>query len=92
MLRRIASTVLPTRWGVFRILGFEQTTGNGDQFSGHGAIEIRPPEFRRALKRPILVQDDALVHEGSPWQKVREADVRTTVFGEIHHWRTHVLR
>src|SRR3954453_6825813 len=29
MLRRIASTVLPTRWGVFRMLGFEQTTGNG---------------------------------------------------------------
>lgn len=31
MLRRIASTVLPTYWGVFRILGFEQTTGNGGQ-------------------------------------------------------------
>jgi GTP cyclohydrolase II len=29
MLRPIASTVLPTRWGVFRMLGFEQTTGNG---------------------------------------------------------------
>jgi GTP cyclohydrolase II len=29
MLRRIASTVLPSRWGVFRMLGFEQTAGNG---------------------------------------------------------------
>jgi GTP cyclohydrolase II len=29
MLRRIASTVLPTRWGIFRTLGFEQTPGNG---------------------------------------------------------------
>ncbi|HEX4809424.1 MAG TPA: GTP cyclohydrolase II [Bryobacteraceae bacterium] len=29
MLRRIVSTVLPTHWGVFRMLGFEQTTGNG---------------------------------------------------------------
>jgi GTP cyclohydrolase II len=27
----VASTVLPTRWGVFRMLGFEQTTLNGGE-------------------------------------------------------------
>src|SRR5262245_56643457 len=29
-LRRVASTRMPTRWGVFRALEFERAAGNGD--------------------------------------------------------------
>ena len=81
-----------------RPTGFEtaqrvvQTAGNGDKFGRHGAIEVRPPELCRPLKRPILVEDDALIDQGRPRQKVRETGIRTAIFGEIHHERTQVLR
>ena len=81
-----------------RPTGFEtaqrivQTAGDGDKFGWHGAIEIRPPELCCSLKRPILVQDDTLIDQRSPGQEVGEASVRTTVFGEVHHDRTHELR
>ena len=81
-----------------RPTGFEttqrvvQTTGNGDKFGWHGAIEIRSAKLCRPLKRAVLVEDDALIDEGSPWQKIRETRIRTAIFGEVHHERTHVLR
>ena len=59
-----------------RPTGFEttqrvvQTAGNGDEFGRHGAIEIRPPELCCPLKRPILVEDDPLIDQGSPGQEV----------------------
>ena len=81
-----------------RPTGFEtaqrivQTAGDSDEFGGNGAIEIRSPEFCRPLKRAVLVQDNALIDEGSPRQKVGETRIRTAIFGKVHHDRTHVLR
>ena len=81
-----------------RPTGFEtaqrivQATGNGDEFGWHGAIEVRPPEFCRPLKRAVLVEDNALIDEGSPRQKVSKTRIRTAIFGEIHHGRAHELR
>ena len=69
-----------------------ETAGNGDEFGRHRAIEIRSPKFRRALKRPILVQDDALIDQCRPRQKIGETGVRTAIFGEVHHRSTHGLR
>jgi hypothetical protein len=81
-----------------RPTGFEtaqrivQTAGNGHEFGRHRAIEVRPPEFCCALKRAVLVQDDAFIHKGSPRQKIRQTRVRTAIFGKVHHERAHVLR
>ena len=81
-----------------RPTGFEttqrvvQTTGDGDEFGWHGAIEVRSPEFCRPLKRPVLVEDDPLIDKGRPRQKVGKTRIGTAVFGEVHHERAHVLR
>ena len=81
-----------------RPTGFEttqrivQTAGYSDKFGWHGAIEIRPPELCSPLKRAVLVEDNALIDEGSPRQKVRETRIRPAIFGEVHHDRTHELR
>jgi hypothetical protein len=69
-----------------------KATSDGHEFSRHGAIEVRTPKFCRALKRPILVEDDAFIDQGSPRQKVGETSIGTAVFGEIHHDEAHVLR
>jgi hypothetical protein len=47
-----------------------EATGNGDKFGWHGAIEIRPPELCCPLKRAVLVEDNALIGEGSPRQEI----------------------
>jgi hypothetical protein len=52
-----------------------QTTGDRDKFSWHRAIEVGSTELRRPLERAILVQDDALVDEGSPRQEIRKTGI-----------------
>jgi hypothetical protein len=51
--------------------GVVQTTGDGDELGRDRAIEIRSAKICCPLKRAILVQDDALVHKGSPWNSAR---------------------
>ena len=69
-----------------------ETAGNSNEFGRHGAIEVRSPKLCRALKRPILVQDDTLVDESGPRQKIGEPCIGTAVFGEVHHSSAHALR
>ena len=52
--------------------GVVQAAGDADQFGRHRAVEIRPPKLCRALKRAILVEDDALVDQSGPGQEIRE--------------------
>ncbi|MBA7673857.1 hypothetical protein ES703_82063 [subsurface metagenome] len=72
--------------------GIVQAPGDGDEFGRHSAVEIRSSKLRRPLKGAVLVQDNALVDKSSPRQEVRQAHIRGTVFGKIHHGRTHVER
>ena len=62
-----------------------QPAGDADEFGRHGGIQIRPPKFCRALKRAILVEDDALVDQSGPGQEVRKLRGRAPIFGEVHH-------
>ena len=59
--------------------GVIQTAGDGNEFGGNGAIEIRSAESCRPLKRPILVEDDPLIDKGRPRQKIGEAGIGTAV-------------
>src|SRR5450432_95304 len=62
-----------------------QSSGDADEFGRHGGIQIRSPKFCSTLKRAILVEDDSLVDQGSPGQKVRELGGRAPIFPEVHH-------
>jgi hypothetical protein len=57
--------------------------GGADQFGRRGAVEIGTTEARCALKRTVLVQNDAPRDEGGPGQVVGEADGAVAVFGEV---------
>ena len=62
-----------------------QSPGDADQFGRHGGIQIRPPKLRRALKRAVLVEDDALVDQSGPGQEIRQLRGRAPIFSEVHH-------
>ncbi len=72
--------------------GIVQAPGDGNEFGRYRAVEIGASEFCRPLKRAILVKDNALVDKGGPGQEVGQARIRGTIFGKIHHGRTHVER
>ena len=59
--------------------------GDRDQLGGRRGIEVRTAEFRGALERAVLVEDDAFTHERRPGQEVGEALRAAAVFGEVHH-------
>ena len=63
-----------------------EAAGNGNKFGWNGGIEIGSAKLRGPLKRAVLVEDDALVDQCGPWQKIRKARVGTAIFGKIHHW------
>ena len=65
--------------------GVVQTTGDGNEFGRHRAVEVRSPELCCPLERTILVQDDSLVDESCPGQEVGETRVGMTIFGKVHH-------
>ena len=67
--------------------GVVQTTGDGDKFSRHRAVEVRSAELCRPLERAILVQDDALVDQGCPRQEVGKTGIGMAIFGKVHHDR-----
>ena len=67
--------------------GVVQTTGDGDKFSRHRAVEVGSPELCCPLERTILVQDDSLVDQGCPRQEVRKTGIGMAIFGKIHHDR-----
>ena len=62
-----------------------QASGDGDQFGGHGAIEIGAAKARRPLEAAILVEDHALIDERRPGEEVRQVRHRTAIFGQVHH-------
>src|SRR6202020_170043 len=62
--------------------GIVQTPGDGHELGGYRAIEIGAAEPCRPLKRAVLVEDNALIDEGSPRQKVRETRIRPAIFGK----------
>src|SRR6266851_604628 len=64
-----------------------QPAGDADQFRRHGGIQIRPPKLRRALKRAILIEDDALVDQSGPGQEIRQMGYGSTILSEVHHAR-----
>src|SRR5882672_2081436 len=64
-----------------------QPAGDADEFRRHGGIQVRPPKLRRALKRAILVEDDALVDQSGPGQKIHQMRYGSTILSEIHHAR-----
>ena len=49
-----------------------QSAGDADQFGRHCGIQIGPTKPRRALKRAILVENDALVDQRGPGQEIRQ--------------------
>ncbi|MNE39544.1 hypothetical protein D3C80_1335040 [compost metagenome] len=65
--------------------GIVEAAGNGDQLSGHGAVEVRPPKAGGALEAAILVEHDAGADQRCPGQEVGKAAVAIAVFGEAHH-------
>src|SRR5713226_483879 len=64
-----------------------QSAGDADQFRRHRGIQIRPPKPCRALKRAILVENDALVDQSGPRQKIRQMRYGSTILSEVHHAR-----
>src|SRR5467141_418277 len=64
-----------------------QPAGDADEFRWHRGIQIRPPEPCRALKRAILVEDDALVDQSGPGQEIHQMRYGSTILSEVHHAR-----
>src|SRR5216684_3076944 len=64
-----------------------QPAGDADEFGRHGGIQIRPAKPCRALKRAILVENDALVDQSGPGQKIHQMGYGSTILSEIHHAR-----
>src|SRR5713101_1872966 len=64
-----------------------QPAGDADQFRRHRGIQIRPAKPCRALKRTILVENDALVDQSGPGQEIREMRQGSTILSEVHHVR-----
>src|SRR6266849_5283090 len=67
--------------------GVVQPAGDADQFRWHCGIQIRPAKPCRALKRAILVEDDALVDQSGPGQEIRQMRYGSTILTEVHHVR-----
>src|SRR5882724_2311242 len=67
--------------------GVVQPAGDADQFRWHCGIQIRPTKPCRALKRAILVEDDALVDQSGPGQKIHQMGYGSTILSEVHHAR-----
>src|SRR5713226_4692381 len=67
--------------------GVVQPAGDADQFRWHRGIQIRPAKLGRALKRAILVEDDALVDQSGPGQEIRQMGYGSTILTEVHHAR-----
>src|SRR5713226_4883247 len=64
-----------------------QPAGDADEFRRHCRIQIRPPKLRRALKRAILVENDALVDQSGPGQEIHQMRYGSTILSEVHHVR-----
>src|SRR5712691_11112714 len=64
-----------------------QPAGDADQFRRHRGIQIRPAKPCRALKRAILVEDDALVDQSGPGQEIHQMRYGSTILSEVHHAR-----
>src|SRR5882724_39459 len=64
-----------------------QPAGDADEFGRHGGIQVRPPKLRRALKRAILVENDALVDQSGPGQEIHQMRYGSTILSEVHHVR-----
>ena len=62
------------------------------QFGRCRRIQIRSPEPRCPLKRPVLVEDDALTHQRRPGEEVGEALGLAAIFGEVEHGSPHATR
>src|SRR5712664_2692125 len=67
--------------------GVVQSAGDADQFRWHCGIQIRPTKLGRALKRAILVEDDALVDQSGPGQEIHQMRYGSTILSEVHHAR-----
>src|SRR6266849_6788987 len=67
--------------------GVVQPAGDADQFRRHCRIQIRPTKLGRALKRAILVKNDALVDQSGPGQKIHQMGYGSTIRTEVHHMR-----
>jgi hypothetical protein len=65
---------------------------NGHEFSGRGGVQIGSAKAGGTLQRTVLIEDDALLDQGCPRQKVGKALGATTIFGEIHHRAPHAAR
>src|SRR5882672_12774305 len=64
-----------------------QPAGDADEFRRYGGIQIRPPKLRRALKRAILIENDALVDQSGPGQEIHQMRYGSTILSEVHHAR-----
>ena len=62
-----------------------ETAGDGDQFGGHGAVEVGAPEARGTLEAAVLVEDDAFAHQRYPGEEIGKPAMAAAVFGEVHH-------
>src|SRR3984885_8440714 len=59
--------------------------GDRNQLGRSRRIEVRPAEFCGALKRAVLVEDDAFTYERRPRQEIGEALRAMAIFGQVHH-------
>src|SRR5664279_6286466 len=62
-----------------------QAAGDANQFGWHSRVQIRPSEPGRALKRAVLVENDALIDQGRPRQEIRELGGGAPIFCKVHH-------
>src|SRR6266851_9962089 len=64
-----------------------QPAGDADQFRWHRGIQIRPAKLGRALKRAILVENDAVVDQSGPGQEIHQMRYGPAILSEVHHAR-----
>ena len=57
----------------------------GDQLGGAGAREVRAAEGEGPLKKAALLQDDAFVDDGGPWQEIGEPVCGLAVLAKREH-------
>ena len=67
--------------------GVVQPGGDGDQLARRGAVQIGPAKARRALQAAVLVEHNALRHQGGPGKEVGQARRRIAVGLERQHRR-----
>ncbi len=80
-VKKIAEADFPTRWGPFRILGFEGVRPEAAQDGEQGPVLLRPDSRRRTESLVALVMGD--VHHAPPLVRIHSQCLTGDVFGSM---------